>query len=107
MTRLTPAFAIVLTVSCSATAQSPVRATAVRLDDAFHLAGSDSSGLVVSVTINSLAPHMTSDDFGVVVYDDKGRRTGEVASLALRFLDGADPKPPWVLLDSPEGTLSR
>jgi len=101
------ALALGVTVSCSIASQPRVRATGVHLDDAFQLVGSDSSGLVISVTINALAPKMTTDDFAAVAYDDKARRTGEVATLALRFLDGADPKPPWVLLDGPQGTLSR
>ena len=81
--------------------------TGVRLDDAFHLPGSDTAGLVVSVKLNGLKPHASSNDFALVNIDGKGHRTGESACLAMRFLDGADPTPPWMLLNDPIGTLTR
>src|ERR1044072_6095125 len=90
-----------------AAAQQQVQVTGVRLDTAFRLVGSNSSGFVVSVKVSELKPGATSNDFALVNFDDKAHRTGETACLAMRFLDGADPKPPWILLDDPAGTLAR
>jgi hypothetical protein len=88
-------------------AQKAVELIGVRIDSAFRLVGSNSSGLVVSVKIDELQGHRTSDDFALILFDADGRRSGTMACLAVRFLDGGDPKPPWVLLDDPAGTLAR
>jgi 4-hydroxy-2-oxoheptanedioate aldolase len=65
-------------------------------------------GLVVSVTVNDATPHPTTDNFLVRLFDDAGRPSGDLSCLALRQLpDGGGPKPPWILLDSPTGSLER
>jgi hypothetical protein len=106
-TDLATATLLVALAALHSAAQPQVQVTGVRLDDAFRLVGSNSSGLVVSVTIGEPKPRATSNDFALVNFDDNGRRAGESACLAMRFLDGADPKPPWSLLDDSTGTLER
>ena len=65
-------------------------------------------GLVVSVTVNDVTAHPTTDNFLVRSFDDAGRPSGDLSCLALRQLpDGGGPKPPWILLDSPTGSLER
>jgi hypothetical protein len=100
--------AIVLALSPAIVAQraatSSVHVTGVRLDDAFRLPGSNGIGLVVSVSVDSLEPNTSSDDFVLALLGLE--RPGHNACLALRFLDGSDPAH-WVLLDDPSGTLSR
>ena len=87
-------------------AQPAVQLTGVRLDNAFQLVGSNASGLVVSITLKGPQSRRTSDDFALVLFD-AGRRSGSNTCLAMRFLDGADSKPPWLLLDDSTGTLAR
>jgi hypothetical protein len=102
--------ALTLTVLAgwSVHAQKAIEVAGVRLDDAFRLAGSNSAGLVVSVTVNDLKPHTTTDNFLVRLFDDAGRPSGDLACLAMRSLqDAGGPAPPWLLLDSAEGTLQR
>jgi hypothetical protein len=88
-------------------AQKAIDVAGIRLDEAFRLAGSNSTGLVVSVTVNDLKPHTTSDNFLVRLFDEKGRPSGDLACLAIRSLPDAGPMSPWLLLDSAEGTLQR
>ncbi len=88
-------------------AQPAAQVMGVRLDDAFRLVGSDSSGLVISVTLAAQQTHRTSDDFALVVFDKTGQRTGSKACLAAKFLGGSNPKVPWTLLDDGVGTLAR
>src|SRR5689334_11827258 len=67
-------------------AQKVVDVAGVRLDEAFRLVGSNSTGLVVSVTVKDPPPHTTSGNFIVRLFDDAGRPSGELACLAMRFL---------------------
>ncbi len=82
--------------------------TGVRLDNAFRLVGSDSSGLVLTVRIDQLLRPTSTGDFTLVIFNDQGRPSGEVSCLATRVVSGADSKPqPRTLLDDSAGTLSR
>jgi hypothetical protein len=101
------ALAMMLTSCCAVQAQPSVAVIAVRLDNDFRLTGSDSSGLIVSVSITELKPHTTSDDFRVRLFDDKGQPSGVLTCFAMKSLDAADPRPRWMLLDGPTGTLGR
>jgi hypothetical protein len=106
LARLPLVFALTVMLPAIVGVQPAVQLTGVRIDNAFRLVGSNSSGLVVSVKTNDLQGHRTSDDFALVLFDADGRRSGTMACLAVRFLDGGDPKPPWALLDDPAGTLA-
>ena len=100
--------ALMLIAGWPAGAQQPIAVAGVRLDEAFRLTGSNSMGLVVSVTVNELKPHTTSDNFLVRLFDPAGRPAGDISCLAMRQLpDGGGPNPPWILLDSPTGSLER
>jgi hypothetical protein len=99
--------AVALIVAASVAAQAAAQLTGVRLDSAFRLTGSDTSGLVVSVTISDQQRRRTSDDFALVLFESDGRRSGSEACLAYRVPGGSDPKTPWILLDGPSSTLSR
>jgi len=102
------AVALLLIAGGSVDAQQAIAVAGVRLDEAFRLTGSNSMGLVVSVTVNELKSHTTSDNFLLRLFDDTGRPAGDIGCLALRRLpDGGGPKPPWILLDSPAGSLER
>ncbi len=76
-----------------------------RLDDAFHLVGSDSSGLIATIDITTLAPGMTAGNFIARIFDDEGKPVGEMAPLAMKALDGSDKR--WVLLETSVGTLEK
>lgn len=85
-----------------------MRATDVRLDDTFKLQGSDSSGLVLTVRIDQLPRTISTADFSLIIFDDRGKPSGESSCLAIRAAGPAGTKPkPWTLLDDPAGTLSR
>ncbi|HEY1305716.1 MAG TPA: hypothetical protein VGF24_19310 [Vicinamibacterales bacterium] len=88
------------------TAQPAVQLTGVRLDNRFVLVGMDASGLVVSITLKGPQSRRTSDDFALVPFEASGRPSGSMTCLAMRFLDGANSQPPWILLDS-TGTVAR
>jgi hypothetical protein len=105
--RLPFVLAITLTVPAPILAQQAPQLTGVRLENAFRLLGSNSSGLVVSVKLDERQSRRTSDDLALVLFDSSGRRLGTMACLALRFLDGVDSKPAWTLLDDASGTLAR
>jgi hypothetical protein len=90
-----------------ARAQAAPQVTGVRVEHAFDLPGANASGVVVSVTIDTLKDHATTDDFVLVLLNGDGRSTGSVACLAMRVLDSAAPNPRWILLDDPAGTLAR
>jgi len=87
-------------------AQSAVQLLSVRADSAFHQVGSNGSGLVVSVQLDEQM-RRTSDNVALIIFDGDGRVTGSAACLAVRFLGGVDPTPPWMLLDDGAGTLAR
>jgi hypothetical protein len=87
-------------------ATQSVHVTGIRREEAFRLPGSNGVGLVVSVRVDQVTPQTSSDDFVLVLLDSEPRRTGQAACLAVRVLDGSDPKR-WVLLDGPTGTLAR
>ena len=74
----------------------PLELTGVRVDNAFRLPGSDSSGLIVSVSINELKTGMTSHDFEVATDGDGGKPLGTTACLGMRRLGESDER--WVLL---------
>ena len=93
----------IVAVAAQRATLTPVLVTGVRLDDAFHLPGSNGIGLVVSVRVDALVPDMSSDDFVLALLSG---RPGHNACLALRFLDGADPSR-WLLLDDSSGSLAR
>jgi hypothetical protein len=94
------ALALIVIAGWSVDAQKALDVAGVRLDEAFRLAGSNSMGLVVSVTVNDLKPHTTTDNFHVRLFDEAGRPSGDLACLAMRPLaDGDGPKSPWILLD--------
>jgi hypothetical protein len=77
----------------------------VRLDDAFQLVGSNSSGLIATIDITAIAPDMTAGNFIARIFDDKGKPAGEMAPLAMKALDGPDRR--WVLLETSVGTLEK
>ena len=93
---------VAIGLSPTPSAQTSLQLTGVRLDDAFRPAGSDGTGLIVAVTIKELPRPSTTADFTVFVSDGQMRREGEVSCLAVRFLDGTDPRR-WVLLDETAG----
>jgi hypothetical protein len=87
-------------------AQTSIQLTGVRMDEALRPLGANGGGLVASVTVSRLARPSTTGDFTVFITDDQGKRAGEVSCLAMRFLDGANPKQ-WVLLESSPGSMAR
>jgi hypothetical protein len=94
-----------LVVAVFAASQPVARVAGVRLDAAFHLVGSDSSGLIATIQITAIAPGMTAGNFIARIFDDKGKPVGEMAPLAMRALDGADQR--WLLLETQVGTLQK
>jgi hypothetical protein len=87
-------------------AAPPVAGVAgVRLDDAFQLVGSNSSGLIATINITAIAPGMIAGNFIARIFDDKGKLVGEIAPLAMKALDGSDRR--WVLLETSVGTLEK
>jgi hypothetical protein len=101
------ALVVPLTTLCMHAAQPAMHVTGERLEPAFAMPGSDAIGLVVSVTIDQLKGPASTGDFTLFVFDGRGARSGQVRCLAMRFFDGGDPKQPWMLLDTPAGTLAR
>ena len=81
-------------------AQPSVQFTGVRLDNSFVPVGTNASGLVVSITLKGPQSGRTSNDFALVPFEADGRPSGSMTCLAMRFLDGANSKPPWILLIS-------
>ena len=73
-------------------AQKAIDVAGVRLDEAFRLAGSNSTGLVVSVTVNDLKPHTTSDNFLVRLFDEKGGRP-EISRVSRSDRSRTPPEP--------------
>ena len=94
-----------LVTTVVAAAQPVAGVVGVTLDDAFQLVGSNSSGLVATINITSLAPGMTAGNFVGRIFDDKGKPIGEMAPLAMKALDGADRR--WVLLETSVGSLQK
>ena len=77
----------------------------VRLDEAFRLVGSNSSGLIATIDITAVTPGMTAGNFIARVFDDAGKPGGEMWPLAMKALDG--PERRWVLLETSTGTLEK
>ena len=105
--RLSLVFALTVMLPSAARAQPAPRLTGVRIDNAFRPVGSNGTGLVVSVRTSDRQVDRTSDDFALIVFDVDGQRSGSAACIAVRFLDGGNPKPPWILLDGPTGTRKK
>ena len=94
-----------LAATVVAAAQPIAGVVGVTLDDAFQLVGSNSSGLIATINITSLAPGMTAGNFVARIFDEKGKPIGEIAPLAMKALDGADRR--WVLLETSGGTFQK
>ena len=76
-----------LVTTVVAAAQPVAGLVGVTLDDAFQLVGSNSSGLIATINITSLAPGMIAGNFVGRIFDDKGKVLGEMAPrLALAAL---------------------
>ena len=99
-------FNLIVWLVTALVAAPPVAGLAgVRLDDAFHLVGSDSSGLIATIDITAIAPGMTAGNFIARIFDDRGKPVGEMAPLAMKALHGSDNR--WVLLETSVGTLEK
>src|SRR5262245_29054509 len=79
-----------------------MRLSNVRLDSsAFHMPGSDASGLVFTVNIERLARASSVKDFVLVIFNDQGRPAGEIACLKVRSVGGTGPAAERKTIDTP------
>src|SRR5262245_37120753 len=94
-----------LVAAVVAAAQPVAGVVGVRLDDAFQLVGSNSSGLIATINITSLAPGMSAGNFVGRIFDGEGKPVGEMTPIAMRALGGDDRR--WMLLETSGGTLQK